>query len=91
MLLQGYSELKVPLSDIAVNPYTVSELVRLCLRKEDAGEGASDVNNDEEMEVVSQTECVFVDLVFGLDIQVFISFVLFLFFLFFFLFLLTLY
>ena len=53
LVLQGYSELKVPLSDIAVNPYTVSELVRLCLRKEDAGEGGSGMHEDEELEVVS--------------------------------------
>ena len=43
----------MPLSDIAVNPYTVSELVRLCLRKDDAGEGGADMREDEELEVVS--------------------------------------
>lgn len=43
----------MPLSDIAVNPYTVSELVRLCLRKDDAGEGGSGMREDEELEVVS--------------------------------------
>lgn len=57
----------MPLSDIAVNPYTVSELVRLCLRKEDAGEGSSDMNGDEELEVVSVYGG------WGLGMQVFMS------------------
>lgn len=48
-IAEGYSELKVPLRDIAVNPYTVSELVRLCLRKDDhsSGDAGSDAGCDE--------------------------------------------
>lgn len=58
-MLQGYQELKVALSDIAVNPYTVSELVRLCLRKDDRGtkEGGTkeeeEDEDDDDQEVVS--------------------------------------
>jgi hypothetical protein len=54
-VLQGYQELKVPLSDIAVNPYTVSELVRLCLRKDDRGSANNEDDNedDDDQEVVS--------------------------------------
>ena len=34
-VIQEYNELAIPLCDIPINVYTVSELVRLCLRKRD--------------------------------------------------------
>jgi hypothetical protein len=37
--------MKIQLSDIPVNPYTTSELVRLCLRKQDVED---DTDNDGE-------------------------------------------
>ena len=41
----------MPLSDIAVNPCTVSELVRLCMRKRDSdSDSVSDNSNLEELE-----------------------------------------
>lgn len=52
-MFQDYSELNVPLGDIAVNPYTVSELVRLCLRKQDSDDTNSDAAETEHSEVVS--------------------------------------
>ena len=45
-ILQDYQDLKVPLTDIPVNPCTTSELVRLCLRKQDVDDNNSD-NSDE--------------------------------------------
>ncbi|KAL5007746.1 hypothetical protein ScPMuIL_016552 [Solemya velum] len=48
---EDYSDLKIPLSDIPVNQYTVSELVRLCLRKKDDAEDASDPGSDVEDEL----------------------------------------
>ncbi|PVD33659.1 hypothetical protein C0Q70_04917 [Pomacea canaliculata] len=50
-LAEGYSELRVPLRDIAVNPYTVSELVRLCLRKHDSNDNSSDIAETDDSEV----------------------------------------
>ena len=47
----------MPLSDIAVNPYTSSELVRLCLRKDDQ----TDVNEDEDDEDLEVVSIVFKD------------------------------
>ncbi|XP_041365624.1 tyrosine-protein kinase BAZ1B-like [Gigantopelta aegis] len=47
-LAEGYSELKVQLSDIPVNNYTVSELVRLCLRKNDTDDCDSEESFEEE-------------------------------------------
>ena len=59
-LLQDYQEIKVPLNDIPVNPCTTSELVRLCLRKQDITDDKSDSSNmfeedadDDDDEVVS--------------------------------------
>ncbi|KAJ8298927.1 hypothetical protein KUTeg_022987 [Tegillarca granosa] len=46
---EDYHEIKVPLSDIPVNPYTSSELVRLCLRKQDVDDGNSDVSDSEDL------------------------------------------
>ena len=46
--LQDYQDLKVPLTDIPVNPCTTSELVRLCLRKQDVDDANSD-NSDEDL------------------------------------------
>ena len=42
---EDYQEMKIQLSDIPVNPYTTSELVRLCLRKQDVED---DTDNDGE-------------------------------------------
>lgn len=57
LFFQDYEELKVPLSDIPVNPGTCSELVRLCLRRQDVTDDKSDhsdVSEEvEEGEVVS--------------------------------------
>ena len=51
------------LSDIPVNPYTASELVRLCLRRQDVDDQDSDDSGDDivEEEVVRppQKICVF--------------------------------
>lgn len=47
-VFQDYSELKVALSDIPVNPGTCSELVRLCLRKRDVSDSKSDTSEDVE-------------------------------------------
>jgi hypothetical protein len=44
-IFQDYQEMKIQLSDIPVNPYTTSELVRLCLRKQDVED---DTDNDGE-------------------------------------------
>jgi len=41
--------MKIQLSDIPVNPYTTSELVRLCLRKQDV-EDDSDNDREENLE-----------------------------------------
>ncbi|XP_053384171.1 tyrosine-protein kinase BAZ1B-like isoform X2 [Mercenaria mercenaria] len=48
-IAEDYEELKVPLSDIPVNPCTCSELVRLCLRRQDVTDDKSDTsyNSDE--------------------------------------------
>ena len=56
--MQDYKELKVSLSDIPVNPYTVAELMRLCLRKHDSEtDGISNADSESsehaEDEVVS--------------------------------------
>nr|KAG5694161.1 hypothetical protein BaRGS_001488 [Batillaria attramentaria] len=51
---QGYRELCVNLRDIAVNPYTVSELVRLCLRNADTEDNGSDGGDVEDSEVPDQ-------------------------------------
>ncbi len=49
--LQDYRELTMPLSDIPVNPYTASELVRLCLRKNDSDpDDSSNSSEDSEEE-----------------------------------------
>lgn len=40
-VFQDYSELRVPLSDIPVNTATCSELIRLCLRKQDLNDSRS--------------------------------------------------
>ena len=49
--------MNVPLSDIPVNPCTASELVRMCLRKQDVSDDRSDVSDESddysEEEVVS--------------------------------------
>lgn len=50
-IAEGYQELCVKLSDVAVNPYTVSELLRLCLRSNDADDNGSDEGDPEESEV----------------------------------------
>ncbi|XP_013403030.1 tyrosine-protein kinase BAZ1B [Lingula anatina] len=53
-IAEDYKELKVPLSDVPVNLFTCSELLRLCLRKHDVDDGASkhseDTRDSEEME-----------------------------------------
>jgi len=58
-LFQDYQDLKVPLSDIPVNPATCSELVRLCLRRQDVRDDESDdseggVEDDQEVVRLSQ-------------------------------------
>ncbi|KAK6190909.1 hypothetical protein SNE40_002675 [Patella caerulea] len=53
-IAEGYTELKVKLSDIPVNPFTVSELVRLCLRSNDTGEDEDDMNDDQQDVDVAQ-------------------------------------
>ncbi|XP_064601605.1 tyrosine-protein kinase BAZ1B-like [Liolophura sinensis] len=45
-IAEYYAELDTPLSDIAVTPFTASELVRLCLRKQDDEAADNDVDND---------------------------------------------
>ena len=45
---QDYKELQVPLSDIPVNATTCSELVRLCLTKQDVSDEKSDTSEDME-------------------------------------------
>ncbi|KAL3841380.1 hypothetical protein ACJMK2_019534 [Sinanodonta woodiana] len=48
---EDYQEINVSLSDIPVNPFTASELVRLCLRKRDASH-----NHEEEEEEEDEDE-----------------------------------
>ena len=51
---QHYRELSLPLSDLTINWYTTSELVRLCLqRRSDVGseEGSEDGEGEEEQVV----------------------------------------
>ena len=47
--LQDYKELTVRLSDIPVNEFTASELLRLCLRKQDS-EGSDSEGEDDASE-----------------------------------------
>jgi len=56
---QDYKELSSSLSELPLNDYTASELVRLCLRHHDAdnADADSDIDNDEvnaDDEVVSE-------------------------------------
>ena len=60
--------MRVPLSDIPVNPYTASELVRLCLRRQDVeDQSTSNVSADSDLdeEVVRVRRLPFVSA--GLD------------------------
>ncbi|CAC5416850.1 BAZ1B [Mytilus coruscus] len=45
---EDYQEIKISLSDIPVNSYTTSELVRLCLRKQDVQEDHNSDSDDED-------------------------------------------
>ncbi|VDI06875.1 bromodomain adjacent to zinc finger domain protein 1B [Mytilus galloprovincialis] len=45
---EDYQEIKISLSDIPVNSYTTSELVRLCLRKQDVQEDHHSDSDDED-------------------------------------------
>jgi len=61
---QDYKELSSSLSELPLNDYTASELVRLCLRHHDAddADADSDIDNDEvdaDDEVVSEHLSVF--------------------------------
>ena len=61
---QDYKELSSSLSELPLNDYTASELVRLCLRHHDAdnADADSDIDNDDvdaDDEVVSDT-CAFI-------------------------------
>ncbi|KAK3101036.1 hypothetical protein FSP39_000430 [Pinctada imbricata] len=47
---EDYQEIKMQLSEIPVNQYTSSELVRLCLRRQDVDDQASDASGEEEEE-----------------------------------------
>ncbi|ESO97816.1 hypothetical protein LOTGIDRAFT_228371 [Lottia gigantea] len=51
-IAEGYEELKTKLNNIAINSYTASELVRLCLRSNDSGQELDDENDDEEEDFV---------------------------------------
>ena len=55
---QGYTELAMPLADLPANLYTVSELVRLCLRHNDDVDSLSDdgVDETDEYTVVSDSD-----------------------------------
>lgn len=46
-VLQDYKELSCPLSELPVNEYTAGELVRLCMRPQDAGDD-SDGEHEED-------------------------------------------
>ncbi|XP_033752647.1 tyrosine-protein kinase BAZ1B-like isoform X2 [Pecten maximus] len=46
---EDYQEIRVPLSDIPVNPCTASELTRLCLRRQD--DGGHSYEDEDEQEV----------------------------------------
>ena len=51
MHFQDYKELSCPLSELPVNEYTASELVRLCLRHQDIeDDNSSDKDEDDENE-----------------------------------------
>ncbi|XP_061178155.1 tyrosine-protein kinase BAZ1B-like isoform X1 [Saccostrea echinata] len=48
---EDYQEMRVSLSDIPVNPYTASELVRLCLRRQDVeDQSTSNVSTDTDLD-----------------------------------------
>lgn len=60
---EDYEEMRVSLSDIPVNPYTASELVRLCLRRQDVEDQSTsnlsaETDLDEEVpdEIIQQLE-----------------------------------
>ncbi|KAK2190073.1 hypothetical protein NP493_90g03009 [Ridgeia piscesae] len=50
---EGYMELAMPLADLPANLYTVSELVRLCLRHDDDVDSMSDEGIDDDEYMVS--------------------------------------
>ncbi|XP_078333883.1 tyrosine-protein kinase BAZ1B-like isoform X2 [Crassostrea virginica] len=60
---EDYQEMRVPLSDIPVSPYTASELVRLCLRRQDVEDQStsnvsadSDLDEEVDAEIIQQLE-----------------------------------
>ncbi|XP_046339571.1 tyrosine-protein kinase BAZ1B-like [Haliotis rufescens] len=55
-IAEDYKELRVKLGDVPINPYTASELVRLCLRRNDTGVGHTDdsYEDDNDSEVPDQ-------------------------------------
>ena len=55
---QDYQEIKIPLSDIPVNPHTTSELIRLCLRKQDGDSSDEENNADDEDEDENEVVCI---------------------------------
>ncbi|XP_060064510.1 tyrosine-protein kinase BAZ1B-like [Ylistrum balloti] len=48
-IAEDYQEIRVPLSDIPVNPCTASELTRLCLRRQDDNDNAYEDEEDVEV------------------------------------------
>ncbi len=54
-IADDYKELKVKLADIPANLYTASELVRLCLRRNDSADAPDDSFDDDDCDEVVST------------------------------------
>ncbi|XP_067654301.1 tyrosine-protein kinase BAZ1B-like [Haliotis asinina] len=53
-IAEDYKELRVKLGDVPVNPYTASELARLCLRRNDSGHTDDSFEEEDDSEVPDQ-------------------------------------